>query len=124
MAEESFATLAGPVMVWIVGVAPTLMVTVLLLGGQTLLEIVHSNTFAPILNPLTDVLDNAEFENVPVPLTTVHVPVPVVGALADRVAELVVMYWFVPALEAVGAAFIVTAIADLGLSQALTVWLT
>ena len=99
------------------GLLPTLMVTVLLLGGQTLLEIVHSNTFAPVLNPLTDVVAKAELENVPVPLSIVQAPIPVVGALADSVAELVVMYWLVPALEAVGGAFTVTAIADLRLSQ-------
>ena len=117
MAEESFATLAGPVMVWIVGVAPTLMVTVLLLGGQTLLEIVHSNTFAPILNPLTDVIAEAGLVNIPAPLTTVHAPVPILGVLADKAVDVVVMYWVVPAIEAVGGAFTVTTMADLGLSQ-------
>lgn len=55
--------------------------------------------------------------NVPVPLTTVHFPVPIVGVLAESVVEVVVMFCVVPALEAVGGASIVTAIAALGLSQ-------
>ena len=99
------------------GLLPTLMVTVPLLEGQTLLEIVHSNTLAPILNPLTDVIAEAGLVNVPAPLTTVHAPVPILGVLADKAVDVVVMYWVVPAIEAVGGAFTVTTMADLGLSQ-------
>ena len=104
-------------MVWLVGLFPTFIVTVLLLGVQLPLEIVHCSTFAPELKPLTELVAEAGLLKFAVPFTTDQLPTPVVGVLADKAVDVVVMYWSVPALEAVGGAFTVTAMADLGLSQ-------
>ncbi len=114
-------TWVGPVIVCEVGLVPTLIVTVLKLDGQLPLAIVHCNTLAPELNPLTEVVAEEELLKVAVPLSTVQVPVPVAGTLAERLVEALVMYWALPALEAVGGADTVTAMAALGLSQALVV---
>ena len=74
------------------GLVPTFMVTVLLLDGQLPLVIVHCNTLAPKLSPLTEVVAEEEALKVAVPLSTVQVPAPVVGALAERLAVALVMY--------------------------------
>lgn len=50
------------------------------------LEIVHSNTFGPTPNPVTPDVGDPGVVIVPVPLTSVQVPVPVVGVFPARVA--------------------------------------
>ncbi len=105
-------TVAGPFMAGAVGTEPTLIVTVLVLDGQTLLEIVHSNTLAPWLKPLTEVAAEEVLAKEPAPLSTDQLPVPTDGVLAERVAVLTVMFCVVPALEVLGGALTVTAIAD------------
>ena len=114
-------TCVGPVIVCVLGLVPTLIVTVLELDGQLPLAIVHCNTLAPAFNPLTEVVAEVELLKVAVPFTTAQVPAPVVGTLAERLAEGFVIYCALPALEAVGGADTVTAMAALGLSQALVV---
>ena len=97
------------------------MLTVLLLDEQLPLAIVHCNTLAPALNPLTEVVAEVEFAKLPVPLTTDQVPAPVAGTLAERLVEVLVMYWALPALEVVGGPATVTAMLALWLSQAVVV---
>ncbi len=48
--------------------------------------IVHCNTFVPSVNPVTVVLGLVEFVITPPPVNTDHVPVPVVGVFAAKVA--------------------------------------
>ena len=98
-------------MVCTVGLALILIVTELLLAGQAPLLIVHCNTFAPALNPVTEVVAELALVNVPAPLTTDQVPVPVAGVFAPRVAVVVVMYWTLPALETEGGVLTLTVIA-------------
>lgn len=66
-------------------------VTVLVEFGQGGFEIVHINTFAPAPNPVTVVVGDPGVVIVPVPLTNVQVPVPVVGAFPASVALLLQM---------------------------------
>jgi hypothetical protein len=49
------------------------------------LLMVHLNIFAPEDKPLTSVAGLFAFEKVPVPDTTLHVPVPDVGLFAPKV---------------------------------------
>ena len=60
-------------------------------GVQTPFEIVHLNTFVPVDNPETDVLDSAAFAKVPVPETTVHTPLPTDGTLPLRLVTVAQM---------------------------------
>ena len=92
------------------GLSPTFIVTALLLARQVPLLIFHCNTFAPALNPLTEVMAEVEFVNIALPLTTDHIPAPVEGVLAARVAVVVVMYWALPALDGVGGVSTVTVV--------------
>jgi hypothetical protein len=56
------------------------------LGQAAPLLTVHLNTFAPIPKPVTDDVGLVALVIVPVPLTSVHVPVPTVGVFPDKVA--------------------------------------
>lgn len=80
------------------------MVTVLVELVQGGLEIVHIKTFAPALNPVTPDVGDEGLAIVPAPLTNVQVPVPDVGVLPAKVAELLQRVWFGPAAAAVGEA--------------------
>ena len=60
------------------------------------------NTFAPTDKPLTVVLFTVASANVPVPLTTVHKPVPTVGKLPANVAVGKHTFWFAPATDTLG----------------------
>ena len=80
------------------------IVTVEVDEAQGAFEIVHMNTFAPTPKPVTPDVGDDEVVIVPAPLTSVHVPVPVTGALPANVAELLQSDWFGPALDVVGAA--------------------
>lgn len=77
-----------------------------LLSGQTPLLIVHLNTVvAPLVNPLTAEVLEAGTSADPVPLTVVHRPVPVPGALPAKVAVVTShRVWSGPAAETVGLA--------------------
>ena len=68
------------------GLASLVIVTVLSLTAQPPLEIVHLNTFAPTPKLDTPVLLAVASANVPVPLTTLHKPVPIPGLLPAKVA--------------------------------------
>jgi len=83
----------------VVGDWSRVMVTVLVeLHGP--LVIVQRNTFAPWLNPLTVVPGSFASVKLPVPLSTVHVPVPTPGVLAANVALVVSQNsWFGPATD-------------------------
>ena len=63
------------------------MVTVDVDAGQGAFVIVHINTFGPTPNPVTPDVGDEGLVIVPAPLTNVHVPVPVVGVFAAKVAE-------------------------------------
>src|SRR5438046_2912269 len=51
-------------------------------GQPFVLWMVQRNTFGPSVRPFTTVLRSDASTKVPVPLTTVHVPVPTLGLLA------------------------------------------
>ncbi len=79
----------------------TMIVIVLDVDEQVpALVIVHSKIFVPNVNPVTVVLGLVEFVITPPPVNTDHVPVPVVGVFAAKVAvgEEIQTVWFGPAL--------------------------
>jgi hypothetical protein len=84
------------------GVASLLIVTVLSLTAQPPFDIVHLKTFAPTLKLETPLLNKVASANVPVPLTTVHKPVPTAGTLPAKVAVGAHTFWFAPATETEG----------------------
>lgn len=72
------------------GTSFTVTTTSSVLFGQLALAIVHLNVMAaPTVNPVTVVLGLFAAVIVPVPLTTVHVPVPTPALLAPIVAVVV-----------------------------------
>ena len=91
-----------------VGLASTVMVTSSKESAQTPLEMVHLNTFAPSPNPVTPLVGEPGVVMVPVPFTSVHVPLPTVGALPPSVAVVAQMVWLVPASAGVGGLSTVT----------------
>src|SRR5687767_2836324 len=72
--------------------------------GQTPLEMVHWKVFIPTANPVTGDEGEEGLVMVPLPVTSVHSPVPVTGTLPFSMAEFVQMTWSVPALAEVGDA--------------------
>jgi hypothetical protein len=80
------------------------IVTVDVDDGQGALLIVHMNTFAPTPRPVTVDVGDPGVVMVPVPLTSVQVPVPTVGAFPASVAEVLHKLWFAPAFAVVGGA--------------------
>ena len=89
-----------------VGVAATLMLTVLIDGAQVPLEMVHCRVeVAPMVKPVTPELNAAGVVTTAVPAVTVHNPVPTTGLLPARVVTVVLQrFWSTPALETSGAA--------------------
>jgi hypothetical protein len=83
----------GPQSVWlgpaaaVVGTGSRVIVTSSNDGGHVPFEMVQRKTFAPTLNPVTP--DVGEFGEaiVPVPETSVHTPVPVVGVFPASEAD-------------------------------------
>ena len=73
------------------------------------LLIVHRKVvLAPTVKPVTVVLGELILVIVPVPLTTLHVPTPLVAVLPDKVPVVVLhRFWSVPALAAVAGVAIV-----------------
>jgi hypothetical protein len=69
-----------------VGLANLVMVTVLSLGAQVPLEIVHLNTLAPMPKLDTLLLFEIGLFTVPAPLTNDHTPVPIAATLPLKVA--------------------------------------
>ena len=68
------------------------------------MAIVQANTFVPALRPVTELVGELALPKLPVPLTTVHVPVPVVAVLPASVALVAHTFWSGPAFAVVGAA--------------------
>ncbi len=66
----------------IVGISLTNNVTVETDAKQGELDIVHENTFAPMANPVIEVVGDNEFVIVPEPETKVQTPTPTVAVLA------------------------------------------
>src|ERR1035437_4007677 len=89
-----------------VGVAATVMLTVLIEGAQVPLEMVHCRVeVAPMVKPVTPELNAAGVVTTAVPAVTVHNPVPLTGLLPARVATVTLQrFWSTPALETVGVA--------------------
>lgn len=63
---------------------------------------VHINTFAPAPKPVTPDVGDVGVVIVPLPLTSVHKPVPVTGVFPARVALVPQTLWLLPATEGVG----------------------
>jgi hypothetical protein len=80
------------------------MITSLVDGVHIPLDMVHRKVFAPAPIPVTVVAGLDAFVMVPVPLTSVHCPVPVEGAFPAMVAEVIHPLWAGPALAVVGLA--------------------
>ena len=70
----------------VVGVPLTVIVTSAVEAVQGELLIVHRNTLTPVPRPVTFVVADVEFVIVPLPLTKLQLPVPVVGLLPVSVA--------------------------------------
>jgi hypothetical protein len=58
-------------------------------GVHAPLEIVHRNVFMPVLNPVTPDVGDVGVVTIPVPVITIHVPVPITGVFPARVAVVV-----------------------------------
>ncbi len=69
-----------------VGNSSTLMVISSVLGVQVPLVMVHLKVLIPVVNPVTPELGSFTLVTLAVPAMTVHVPVPISGVLADKVA--------------------------------------
>ncbi len=84
-------------------------------GAHGGFEMVHSNTFNPNPNPVTDVVGDSELVIVPLPETKDHVPIPTVAVLAFINAFGLVMQtvWLNPAFEIVGTSLTVNATVEL-----------
>ena len=96
------------------------MVIVELVLEQVPAEVMfHCNTFVPNVKPVTVLVGLLVFVIVAPPLTTDHVPVPVVGVLAASVVEFVViqMVWLGPALAILVAGSTWMVIVELVLEQ-------
>src|SRR4051812_31568592 len=84
----------------------TVMVMLLLVDEQVFaLVMLHVNIFWPRLKPVTVLEGLLAAVTTPLPLTTIQLPVPTVGALAFKVVLglLIQIVWFVPALAGVVA---------------------
>ena len=80
------------------------MVTVLVDAGQGALLMVHIKTFAPTPKPVTPDVGEEGLVIVPVPLTKVQRPVPIVAGFPANVAVVPHIVWLDPAAATVGAA--------------------
>ena len=69
-----------------VGNWSTLMVITSVLGVHVPLVIVQVKVFTPVVKPITPEFGSSGSVTVAVPAVTVHVPVPIVGVFADKVA--------------------------------------
>lgn len=94
-------TWSGPALE-VVGLAATLMVTIEEEDGQVPLEMVQAKRFTPALNPVTPELNNPGIVTVPLPITTVHKPVPTLGLFPASVAVVPQIFCTGPAFETVG----------------------
>jgi hypothetical protein len=91
-----------------VGGDSLVMVTVLSLGGQVPLLIVHLNTLAPMARFDTLLLLEVGLFTIPAPLNKLHAPVPTVGIFPFKLAVVAHIDWSTPAFEAVGVSKRVT----------------
>jgi hypothetical protein len=88
------------------GEGSTMIVIVLVVDEQVPADVIdHCNMLVPSVRPVTVVLAEVELVTTPPPVKTDHVPVPVVGVFAARVAfglEIQTV-WLDPALAMLGA---------------------
>jgi hypothetical protein len=92
----------------VVGPPVLVIVTVEVDVPQGGLLMVHWNTFGPKPKPVTVVVGEEGVVMVPVPLTSVQVPVPAVGVFAAIVAEVAQTLCAGPAADVVGEVLTVT----------------
>ena len=88
----------------VVGDASRVITTVSLEGGQVALLIVQTNVFPPTLRFVTPEVGSVGVVTLPVPVRTVHAPVPTDGPLAANVAAVAQTVASGPAFAVVGAA--------------------
>ena len=81
-----------------------MITTVSLDGGQLALLIIQTNVLAPTLRFVTPEVGSVGVVTLPVPVRTVHAPVPTDGALAANVTVVEQTVWSSPAFAAVGDA--------------------
>jgi hypothetical protein len=87
VAEDVVHTLwSGPALA-VVGTEKPVMITSSVLGVHPPLEMVQRKVFAPPPSPVTAEVALVEVVIVPVPLTRLHTPVPVVGTFPVSVAD-------------------------------------
>ena len=77
---------SGPA-VEVVGNGSTFIVIVSVLAAQVPLLIDHTKVFTPVVRPVTPLVGDAGVVTSPVPVITVHAPMPVVGILAASVDD-------------------------------------
>lgn len=88
----------------IVGMSSTQISTSSIEGGQVAPVIVQRKIFEPILKPVTEVTGEVGLVIVPLPLMSVHNPVPTIGVFPFRVEEKEQIAESIPALATVGNA--------------------
>ena len=86
-----------------------MMTTVSVSSGQVPLETIQTKVLMPMERPVTAEVGWVGVVGVPVPLSRVQVPVPVVGVVAAKVLVVEQMVWSGPALAGLGGASIVMA---------------
>lgn len=85
-----------------VGNALLVITTVSIDGIQPPFEIVQTKTLIPKLSPLTSVVGFAAFTKLPLPLTTLHKPVPIEAVFPFKVAVVALhKLWSAPAFAVV-----------------------
>ena len=99
---ESHSAWSGPAAA-VVGSGSRVIVTSSTDEGQVPFAIVQRKTFAPTLKPVTPELGEFGDVTVPVPETSVHVPVPIAGVFPASVAEDAQIVWSGPAAAVVGS---------------------
>ena len=87
-----------------VGGAPAVIVTWSEVEGHGALLMVQSKTLTPAPNAVIPDVSEDGVVIVPDPLTTVHIPVPIVAAVPTRVAVVPHIVWSGPATATVGTA--------------------
>src|SRR5665213_2371246 len=88
----------------VVGFSLTVIDTSSIVGLQTPFEVVHSKIFVPTESPLTEEFAADGFAIVPLPATSVHIPVSIAGKFPLRITEVEQIAVSLPAFAVVGFA--------------------